>query len=190
MAETARRVALGKLGRPHGIRGEIRLFLFNPQSTALRSGMQAWLACDDRPPVEVEIESARYADKFVIVKFADIDDRDVVDEYKHGHLEIDYDDLPDLEEEQFYHLELVGAPVYVAEEEHGDLPEDAEPIGRVDRIFATGANDVLVVDVDDGDELMAPLVEHAVSLLDFERLLVILQPLEIWTPADDEGDEE
>lgn len=32
MADDARRVALGKLGRPHGVRGEVRLAPYNPGS--------------------------------------------------------------------------------------------------------------------------------------------------------------
>lgn len=186
MPEQPQRVALGKLGRPHGVRGEIRLFLFNPESQTLVSGLDAYVRHEGRSAVPVEIEKARYAAKFVIVKFAGIDDRDEVDKFKHAHLEVSYEDLPELDEEAFYYVELVGSPVYVAAEEYGDIDDDAEPIGEVDRFFETGANDVLVVNRD-GDQLLVPMVEHAVSLLDLERSLVILQPLETWTaPEDDE----
>ncbi len=188
MPEQLRRVPIGKLGRPHGVRGEVRLFLFNSESTAVTPGLSAWLSGLADSPVEVEIEKARYAAKFVIVKFVGIDDRDDVDRFKHGHLELNYDDLPELDEDQFYLVELVELPVYVADEEFGGRPDAADPIGRVDRVFSTGANDVIVVDMDDGDELLVPLVEHAVDLIDFEEEVVVLQPLEIWTPAE-YGDE-
>ncbi len=186
MPDLSEHVAIGKLGRPHGVRGEIRVFPFNPNSETITEGLEVYLECDGDGPLATTVEQARYTDRFIITKFEDIDDRDVVDEFKHGRVFVDYDDLPKLDDDEFYYVDLVGAPVYVADTEDGDITEDDEPIGVVDRFFATGANDVLVVDRDDSDDLYAPLVEHAVSLLDFERQLIVLQPLEIWAPADDE----
>lgn len=184
MTDEDRRVAIGKLGRPHGIRGEIRLFLFNSESKTVTEGLQGFITREGHPPVEVTVEKARYTDRFVILKLEDIDDRGEIDEYKHGHLEVDYDDLPDLTDDEFYYVELVGASVYEAEQEDGAPAEDTEPLGTVDRFFETGANDVMVVDLSDDDELFVPLVEHAVALLDFKDHQVVLQPLELWTAAD------
>ena len=180
----SRRVALGKLGRPHGIRGEIRLFLFNPESRTLSEGLQGVVTREHAPPVDVTVEKARFTDRFVIVKFEEFDDRGDIDALKHGHFEVDYDELPDLDDDQFYYVDLEGAPVYVAEQEDGAPPSEADPIGVVDRFFATGANDVMVVAREHDDDLFVPLVEHAVAMLDFEAQRVVLQPLEIWAPAD------
>ncbi len=179
MSDSDHRVAIGKLGRPHGIRGEIRLFPFNPNSHTVTDGLHASVSREDVPDLDVTVEKARYTDKFIIVKFEEFDDRGDVDELKHGHLKVSYDDLPELEDDRFYYVELEGAPVYVAPEEDGELADDAEPMGVVDRFFETGANDVMVVNTDDGDDLFVPLVEHAVVLLDFQEGRVILQPLEI-----------
>lgn len=188
MPEHPQRVAIGKLGRPHGIHGEVRLFPFNPESDTVIEGLEVYLECDDEDPMTVTVEQARYTEDFIITKFEGIDDRGEIDEFKHGHVYVDYDDLPDLDDDEFYYVDLVDAPVYVADDENGDVdPDTTDPVGTVDRFFATGANDVLVVDRDDEqDDLYAPLVEHAVSLLDFERNLVVLQPLEIWAPVDDD----
>ncbi len=186
MSEKPTRIALGKLGRPHGVRGEVRLFPFNPASRTLSEAMIATITRDGQELMEAEVERARYADRFIILKLDGVDDRDEADALKHAHLEVDYEDLPELEEGQFYYIELVGAPVYVAPDENVDIDEDkTDAIGVVERFFATGANDVMVVDRDGDDALFVPLVEHAVFVLDFERHLVVLQPLEIWAPADD-----
>ncbi len=179
------RVALGKIGRPHGVRGEVRLFLFNPESETLIKGMRIFLAPDGLPPTEAVIEKIRYTPKFVILKFKGINGREAIDQFKHAHLEVEYDDLPDLDEDEFYHLDLIGFPVYLAAEENGELPEDTEPIGEVDRFFETGgANDVIVIRRNEDSELFVPVVEHAISFIDFDRELVVLQPLEIWTPRE------
>lgn len=186
MSEQPRRVAIGKLGRPHGIRGEIRLFPFNPASRTVTDGLDVYIRRDEQLVRKARIEQARYANRFVILKLAGIDDRDEADRLKHAILNVDYDDLPDLADDEFYYVDLVDAPVYVADEENQDIDEhNADPIGTVGRFFATGANDVMVVECHDRDDLFVPLVDHAVFVLDFERHLVVLQPLHIWAPADD-----
>lgn len=190
MSEESDRIALGKIGRPHGVNGEVRLFLFNPESETLSAGMEVFLVGDEADPKKVEIKQIRYTPKFVILKFAGINSRWEIDIFKHAHLEVSQEDLPELEEDEFYHVDLLGIPVYVADEEDGDLPDGAEPIGEVSRFFETGANDVFVVGRKGGKELFVPLVEHAVSLIDFEREVVVLQPLDLWTPPEDEEPKE
>ncbi len=182
------RVAIGKLGRPHGIRGEIRLFLFNPQSQAIRPGLDAQVRLPDDSTRQVTVVQARYAKKFVILKLENVQGREDADALKHGELELHYDDLPELDDDQFYYIELLNAPVFEAgAEDQIELPDDAQPLGTVDRFFETGANDVLVVDRGDDGELFVPLVEHAIALMDLENYQVILQPLDLWTAPETDG---
>ncbi len=188
MESPPERVAIGKLGRPHGIRGEIRLFLFNPNSEALRPGLHATVRMPDGTATDVVVDQARYAKKFVILKLQGLSGREDADALKHGQLEIDYDDLPELDDDAFYYLDLVGASVFEAPEvDTIDLDDDAQPLGTVDRFFETGANDVMVVDRGEQKDLFVPLVEHAVALLDLDAHQVILQPLETWTAPDTDG---
>lgn len=185
MDRRPRRVVLGKLGRPHGVKGEVRFFPFNDETQSLQAGLRGQLEGAGQPPLEVEVEQVRHSPKFAIVKFDQFRFRDEVDAYKHAKFHVLYDELPPLEDDDdFYHVELMGAPVYLADSEDGDPPEDAEPIGEVKRFFATGANDVMVVTLSTGKELLVPLVEHAVVALDLDDHLVILQPFQIWTPED------
>lgn len=181
MSEELPPVAIGKIGRPHGVRGECRLFLFNRASETVQAGLTVTLRPSRGAVRQVEVSQARYAAKFVIVKFEGIDGREEADALKHAILEVSPEALPPLDDDQFYQVELLGAPVYIAAEEDGDMPADASPHGEVDRFFETGANDVLVVRQSDGDELFVPVVPHAISLLDVENDRVILQPLHIWT---------
>lgn len=176
-------IALGKLGRPHGVRGEARLFLYNPQSETLRDGVQISLKHEGGQPVDFKIERIRYTPKFAIVKFVGLNHRDEIDRFKNAELLIDADLLPELDDDEFYLADLIGLPVFIAEEEDGDVdPETSASIGIVHDIFETGANDVIVVTLEDGEELLVPLVEHAISFVDLERELLILQPLTIWAP--------
>jgi 16S rRNA processing protein RimM len=181
MPEEMSRVTIATIGRPHGTRGEVRVFPINHDSDSLREGVTVYLTGRGEEKV-LEIESARRANKFFIVRFQGLNHRDQVDALKHLQVEIGTEDLPDLEEDEFYHRDLLGAPVYVALEEDGELPEDPTPIGQVDRFFETGANDVLVVALTEGGSLLVPVVEHAISFIDVDERVIVLQPLELWAP--------
>ena len=177
---------LGKIGRPHGVRGEVRLFLFNPGSEALQPGMtislhrQNVVLADD-----LTLEQVRYTPKFAILKFKGLEFRDQVDAFKHAELGVDPEILPELDDEEFYHRDLLDLPVFIATEEDGEDFDPDASIGQVDRLFETGANDVLVVRRRDGSELFVPVIDQAISIIDLEEQFVLLQPLELWAPEDD-----
>jgi|SRR5690554_3909929 len=177
------RVELAKVGRPHGVYGDVRLHLYNADSEVLDEGIKVYLKTE-REELELTIEQYRRGPKFAMVKFKGIQGREGAERIKHGIVSVDFDLLPELDDDEFYLVESIGFPVFVASEEDGEPAEDAEAIGEIDRFFETGANDVLVVKRTDGTELFVPYVEHAVSYVDVEAPAVVLQPLEIWTPAD------
>ena len=184
MAEDVSRVPLGKIGRPHGVNGEVRLVLYNPDSDSLREGLTVYLTGEGTAGEKtLKVTSVRRHKQFQLVTFQGIKHRDQVDAIKHLELSIDLADLPELDDEEFYHRDILGLPVYVTDEEDGELPEGAAPIGVVDRFFETGANDVLVVALDEGGTLFVPVIEQAISFIDLDEELVVLQPLDLWTPA-------
>lgn len=175
-------IEIGKLGRPHGVRGEIRLFFYNPDSDTLADGMEVTLQPQRGPAATVKIERIRYTPKFGILKLEGFNYRDEIERFTNAELLIDAELLPELDDDEFYLVDLIGLPVFVADEEDGDIePEESEPIGEVKEVFETGANEVIVVTLDDGEELLVPFVEHAVSVVDLERAALILQPLHIWS---------
>lgn len=169
-----RLVALGKVGRPHGVRGEVRLFLFNDQSRVLAAGMPV-VVHTDGGDVRLELESVRYADKCALGRFKGYD-REGVDRFKNYEFSVPYALLPELEEDEYYHIDLIGLPVFVAD------AEDVE-LGVVDRFFDTGVDDVMVVRTATG-ELFVPMLEDAIADIDVRTGRVVLHPLDRWSPAE------
>jgi 16S rRNA processing protein RimM len=176
-------IPLGKIGRPHGTRGEVRLFLYNPDSDTLEEGVAVVVHSEDGARRDLLISRIRYVDKFAIVKFKGLSHCDQVEILKHGELSVDAALLPELEEDEFYHVELLDLPVYVA---RGQGLEDLVEFGTVLRLFETGANDVMVVARHNGEELFVPMIEAAVLDINVEEERVVLHPLEQWAPADED----
>ncbi len=76
--------------------------------------------------------------------------------------------VPPLPEGRYYHFQLVDMDVFTA---------DAERLGRITQVLATGANDVYVV-VGEAGELLVPALEDVVVEVDVSarRMVVELPP--------------
>jgi len=71
-------VPLAEIARPHGVRGEIRLRLYNRASDLLLDQDEVLLRFADGEEQEVSIDGARRADDAILMKLHSIDDRDRV----------------------------------------------------------------------------------------------------------------
>jgi 16S rRNA processing protein RimM len=171
------KVAIGTFGRAHGVRGEIRFFPYNPQSDLFEeSDLRVFVhrGDDDEP---FDVERLRRADKFFIVKLGGVDDRDQAQALTNLDVWVAAEQLPALDEDEFYLRDLVGLAVEVLESADGPT----RVIGEVGGFFETGANDVMVVELGDDQTLFVPLIEDAVAEIDPDST-VVLQPLHQWAP--------
>lgn len=173
-------VEVGKIGRAHGIEGEVRVFTREPDWEGFREGAVLYLEERDGSYRELTVESWRIANDFVIAKFASLDDRGEAEKLRNRMLSMPEDELPELEEGEVYHYDLEGREVYVGPGQNGD--GESERIGRVSGVFETPANDVMVVDLEGGDELYVPMFEGAIEAIDADSHAVYLRPLDEWAP--------
>jgi 16S rRNA processing protein RimM len=144
-------VAVGRVGRPHGLVGAF--VVEDPSEAPERLAEGARLLAGGKPATVVE--SKRSGGRLVIRL-----DRPVA---RGAALEIGRDELPPPEEDAFYVFQLVGLAV---EEEGG------RALGRVQDVHPGPANDALVLDTG----LALPLVEACVRNVDLERGRVVVAP--------------
>lgn len=173
-------VQVGETGSAHGIDGEIRIFTAEPHWEYFDEGGTLYLETL-RGPVAYTIASWRVADQFAIVAFESVDDRTEAEQLTNLDVCVEAAVLPDLEEREFYHYDLEGREVFV-EEPDADSEQSSRRIGEVEGIFETGANDVLVVGLDAGDDLYVPMFEGAIAEMEAGGDRILLRPLETWAP--------
>ncbi|MBA2660822.1 MAG: 16S rRNA processing protein RimM [Bradymonadaceae bacterium] len=180
-----RLIVLGKVGRPHGIHGEVRLFLFNDESESIAKGttLVMHFKAGDEPVV---VESIRYVDKCALARFVDVQGREGVDRFKNLEFSIPYDLLPPPADGEFYHVDLIGLDVFVRDDAKGDPVR----FGSIDRFFDTGADEVMVVLTNDGQEVFVPMFDDTIEDIDLAAKRVLLAPLEAWAAADELPDSE
>ena len=137
-APGARRfIDVAEVARPHGLRGELRLKVYNEHSDLLLRRPKVVLRMQDGSERETAIDIARAADRAVLVKFAGVDDRDASEALRGAVVTVPRDLFPALEDGEFYACDLEGAVVV--------LVGSADAVGRVEGIQSYPSCDVLLV---------------------------------------------
>jgi 16S rRNA processing protein RimM len=167
-------VPLAAVSRPHGVRGELRLKLFNEDSDVLLSQDEVLVRLPDGEEHEVSVDHARRAGDAILMKLYSVDDRNRADELRGALVCVRRASFPALGEGEFYACDVLGARVV--------LPS-GEELGTVKELLNYPASDVLVVRAGDGGgdwdvpligkfvrevDVLAGVV-HLVSLDDLER---------------------
>ena len=160
----------GRLGRPHGVRGELSLRPFNADSDGLGDtplpAQVLLVRAEERRPMT--LTAARPAGDGWLVCLEGVEDRDQAAALTNAELWLPRAALPGLDEDEFYVEDLVGCTVV-------DL--DGRVRGTVRASFWNGAHDVLTVDGEAG-ELLVPAVPEFIRDVDLEARRLVVDPHE------------
>ncbi|WP_431089439.1 ribosome maturation factor RimM [Paenibacillus sp. 8b26] len=146
---------VGKIVNTHGIRGELKILTTTdfPEDRFAKGSELLIILADGKAPIPVTIETARFQKNMVVAKFKEYHNINDVEKYKGSLLKVSAERLGELEENEFYFHEVVGLEV---------VTEDGEKLGVVKEILTPGANDVWVVTMPDGKELLVPYIEGVI----------------------------
>ena len=128
-------VILGQITGLYGVQGWVRVFSHTQPREGIVDYRPLYLHHDGqwRP---IEIQEGRLYGRGILLKLGSYDDRDAAARLVGCELAIRRQQLPALAADEYYWVELEGLRV---------LTVDGVELGRVERLFETGANDVLVV---------------------------------------------
>ena len=167
-------VPLAEVARPHGVRGELRLKLFNKDSDILLTLDEVLVRLPDGEEHEVSIDGARRADDAILMKLHSIDGRDRADELRGAILCAKRGEFPAPDEGEFYVCDVVGANVVVTEADGG-----TRLIGKVTELRSYPSVSALVVAAaDGGKDWEIPLVEAFIAEVDVVGGTVTLVTME------------
>jgi 16S rRNA processing protein RimM len=166
------RVIVGRIGRPHGIRGEVVIGVRTDEPD-LRFAVGATLgfgpSLDDDPPAAATLRVAakRWHSGQLLVAFAGITDRTAAGELTGNWLSVDSSQLPaPSDPDEFRDHELIGLSVRT---------RAGHPVGAVTDVLHYG-QDLLVVRHPDGEEYLVPFVRAIVPEVDVAAGLIVIDP--------------
>ena len=119
MAADARHMVVGRLRKPHGLKGDLTLFpITDAPDTVFAAGRSVWLVGLDGEVVAgpVTIERSRSYHREWLVKFAGADRREAIDPWRGLFLAVPADELAPPEGDEVYLHELDGFAVRLPDE--------------------------------------------------------------------------
>jgi len=115
-------IELGVIAKPHGVQGEIRVHVFNPESTMLAQLAEVFLIGEEgEEPALVEIESTRQGPKALLMRLAGVRSREDVEALRGYTLCVPREALPELAEGEYYHADLIGLEALDGDEAVGKV---------------------------------------------------------------------
>lgn len=157
-------MTVGRILRPHGVRGEMRMEILTGYPERLRLHRVFYLGPQARP---YPVEAVRFHQGAALIKLAGCDDRNTAETLRGLLVQIPLEDAVPLEEGEYYYFQVVGVEVFT---------DGGELLGRVVDVLDTGANDVYVVRGPRG-EILIPAVEDVVRELDLTARRMVIVPL-------------
>ncbi len=160
-------VRIGIIVGAHGLKGAVRFRPDNPDTTALAPGIRIMV---DGPAGRAHhriVSIAPLGHGTLKIELADIHDADASAALKGRVVAIDAADLPAAKQGEFYYFQALGCEVVTVA---------GRPLGKVEEIFHTGANDVMVVR-DGAREILVPVITDVVRSIDLAARRVTIDPI-------------
>ncbi|WP_373232063.1 ribosome maturation factor RimM [Cohnella sp.] len=150
---------IGKVVNTHGIKGEVKVW---PQTdfpeVRFKVGNKLLMfPPESGQPITIEIVSSREQKKMFILKLKGFDNINQVEKYKGWELKVSEAERVELDEGEYYFRDIIGCAVET---------DDGEPLGIITDILSPGANDIWVVKLTKGKELLLPVIDDVVLDVD------------------------
>jgi 16S rRNA processing protein RimM len=161
-------VTVGRIGRPHGIRGDVVVGV-RTDEPELRFARGSRLDTDPADLGPLTVAGIKWHSGELLVRFEGIGDRDAAAELRGTWLTVDSATIaPPEDPDEFHDTDLVGLSVRTV---------DGTQVGTVDDVLHSG-QDVLVIRSADGREVMVPFVKPLVPDVDIPAGVLTIDPPE------------
>jgi len=175
-------VVIGRIGRPHGIRGAVRVRATGSTLAALATGHTVTLVLPDGVRRGAAIGAVTGTGEDLILRLEGVASREDAEALRHALIHIPVADLPPPEEDEFYVRDLIGCRVRLG----------ARVVGHVAEVHPGPANDIIEVLPDEDaagrSPLLLPFTRDAVLVVDLAAREIRVRADLVVDPGDPFGD--
>ncbi len=170
MSDLESLIPVAKIGKPHGVRGEMKVWISDPDSDALFVAEEIFVKqAKGKRPKRYTIKTCRDGGKCLILKLNEVESREAADALKGKLIQVQAEVLPELEDpDEYYYFQLLGLDVF--------LP-DGQRVGLLKHVMETGSHDNLVISEESGSEVLVPFVQAMVTV-ELEAGRIVIDPPE------------
>ncbi len=152
------KLQVGVISSTHGVRGEVKVFPTTDDVKRFKRLKEVILETGKEELI-LEIEGVKFFKQFAILKFKGIDNINDIEKYKGKSLFVTRKNAVSLRKDEYFIADLQGLLV---------VDEDGKKIGTLRDVMETGANDVYIVDMTDGREVLLPAIKECILNVDIE----------------------
>ncbi|MBN1965405.1 MAG: 16S rRNA processing protein RimM [Anaerolineae bacterium] len=163
-------LVLGRILRPHGVRGELRLLVMThyPERIAHLETVYIGPNAFDRAAAEsFGVVGARRHRDLWLVRLEGLETREDAEPYRNQFLMVSLEDAVPLEEDEYYVFQIIGARL---------VTTAGEDLGQIVDVMETGANDVFVARGSVYGEVLIPDIPDVVINVDVTGQVVTVAP--------------
>ena len=165
-------LVVGLITSCHGIKGQLKVkSLTDFEERFIKPGMR-WVQKEKEPPLEIKLTSGfrQPGRATFIISLEGINSRNDAEQLKKFKILVKTDNLPRLQKEEFHLLELINLQVKTLENDKLKI------IGKV-LDLENEKNNLLVIQLfKNQKEVLIPLVEEIVPLVDIKNNFLIINP--------------
>lgn len=160
-------ILLGRITRPHGIRGEVKIHPYPGRPENFLHYREISIGPEDNGErIPYTIEQSRLQGDSVLLRLRGCTDRDQAGALAGMAVWLRRCDLPEPDEDEFYVIDLIGRRAII---------DDNLVVGEITGILETGAHDILTV-TGDGREYLIPLRSEFIVSIGDEEVVLSLPP--------------
>jgi 16S rRNA processing protein RimM len=166
-------ICVARIGAAHGVRGAVKLWTFTEDPFAVKD--YGPLTTKDGAR-QFEVTHVREAKDHLVATLKGIATREDAERLNGLELYIAREKLPETDEDEYYHADLIGLAAVNAAN---------EPLGRVTAIHNFGAGDIIEIAPTQGPTMLLPFTNAVVPTVDLAGGRVVIE-----LPQEIEGDDE
>ena len=160
-------IIIGKIVAPHGVRGDIRILPLT-EKPELFLDLEYLLLEGGK---KLTVKNARFQKRMILVTTKEVTSMNEAELLRDKNIYIKAEDLPELEEDEFYVADLVGIPVYDME---------GNQIGTFKDSLSTGSNDVYIIAVPGAKDILVPALKEYFKEINLAEKRIVVK-LPEWT---------
>jgi 16S rRNA processing protein RimM len=150
-------VTVGRIVNSHGIRGELKVVPETDFPERFDKGNALIIVDSQNKQTPVTVQTSRLHKNMFILQFDQFSNINDVEKFKGSLLKIEAKDQQPLEEGEYYYHEIIGCKV---------VTEEGQELGLVSEVLTPGANDVWVVSLPKGKQLLLPVIDDVILHVD------------------------
>jgi len=160
-------VMIGEIVKPHGIRGEVKVYSYSERPENFKYYKKVILQepAGSRKETHSIIKS-REQGKVAILQLQGVASREAAAKLQGSKVWLKKADFPKLDSDEFYWHQMIGLQVFT---------DSGRKLGKVSSLFATGAHDVLVV-TGGGREYLIPAKKEIIKEINGREKKLLISP--------------